>query len=117
MYVWKKITETDIAENDVLKGRDVAIVSVNGKKICLIRFEGAYYAVQPRCPHAGASLGDGWCTAQGHIVCPVHRMAFDIRTGRNAAGEGLYLETYPVALRADGLYIGIRKKKWWHFFC
>jgi 3-phenylpropionate/trans-cinnamate dioxygenase ferredoxin subunit len=46
----------------------------------------------------------------------VHRIAFDIKTGKNATGEGYYIETYPVELRADGLYIGFKKKKWWQIF-
>jgi 3-phenylpropionate/trans-cinnamate dioxygenase ferredoxin subunit len=46
----------------------------------------------------------------------LHRIAFDIKTGKNATGEGYYIETYPVELREDGLYMGFQKKKWWQIF-
>lgn len=89
-------------------------VNVSGKNICLIRTEGEIYAVQNKCPHAGAQLSNGWCS-NGNIVCPHHRQEFDLKTGRGALGQNNYVNTYPLELRIDGLYIGI-KKSWWRFW-
>lgn len=116
MIEWKKIAEKEEAENHLLKNNDAKTIRVEDKRYCLARFEDKYYAMQNNCPHAGAALGGGWCDSKGNIVCPVHRIAFDIKTGKNATGEGYYIETYPVELREDGLYIGFKKKKWWQIF-
>ena len=87
---------------------------VSGLKLCILKIGNDFYAVQNKCPHAGADLSKGWCV-NGKIVCPYHRHEFDIKTGRGAEGQGNYIETYPIELREDGLYIGI-SKPWWKFW-
>lgn len=89
-------------------------VTVLGKQICLVSYDGDFFAVQNSCPHAGAQLSNGWCS-KGKIVCPYHRQEFDLQTGRGAVGQGNYVNTYPLEMRIDGLYIGI-KKSWWRFW-
>lgn len=86
-------------------------IDVDGKRICMARTPGGYYAVDDRCPHAGAHLGrGGWC--EGNlVVCPVHRYKYDLETGRGLQGD--YIKPYPVETRKDGVYIGIEGKKWW----
>jgi 3-phenylpropionate/trans-cinnamate dioxygenase ferredoxin subunit len=86
-------------------------VEVSGLKLCILKIGNDFYVVQNKCPHAGADLSKGWCV-NGNIVCPYHRHEFDIKTGRGAEGQGNYIETYPIQLREDGLYIGI-PKPWW----
>lgn len=86
-------------------------VRVSGKKLCMVKVEGSFYAVQNKCPHAGADLSQGWCS-EGKLVCPFHRHKFNLETGRGDPGQGDYLNTYPVELREDGVYVGIRKP-WW----
>jgi len=89
-------------------------VQVSGLNLCILKIGGDFYAVQNKCPHAGADLSKGWCT-NGKLVCPYHRHEFDVKTGRGAKGQGNYIETYPTELREDGLYIGI-SKPWWKFW-
>jgi nitrite reductase/ring-hydroxylating ferredoxin subunit len=116
MIEWKKIAGREEAENNLLKEKDAMVIRVDDVRYCLARFEGKYYAMQNNCPHAGGALGGGWCDNHGNIVCPIHRIAFNIRTGKNATGEGYYIDTFQVELRDDGLYVGIKKKKWWQLF-
>ena len=89
-------------------------VQVSGLRLCILKIGNDFYAVENKCPHAGADLSKGWCT-NGKLVCPYHRHEFDIKTGRGAEGQGNYIETYPIELREDGLYIGI-SKPWWKFW-
>lgn len=89
----------------------IRTVHVAGKKLCIIKLEGEYFAVQSKCPHAGADLSNGWCT-NGNLICPYHRHEFDLKTGRGAEGQGNYINTYPVELREDGLFIGIESPCW-----
>ncbi|MCU0422351.1 MAG: Rieske 2Fe-2S domain-containing protein [Bacteroidia bacterium] len=87
-------------------------IVIEDKKICLAHTQTGYYAVDNRCPHAGAILSSGWCENED-LVCPVHRYKYNLVTGRGKQGD--YIETYPVEVRTDGVYIGL-KKKWWQFF-
>ena len=110
-YRWIKIAE-DFELPTLLKEGDVTTIEVDGKNICLAKLKDGYYAVGNRCPHAGGSLGQGWC--EGHqVVCPVHRVKFDLQTGRS--NEGYNVLTYPTKLEKDGLYVGFEQKKWWQW--
>lgn len=81
---------------------------VGGKQIVLLRRKDIIYAFTAKCPHAGASLCNGWVDALGRIVCPEHKYRFDPANGRNTSGEGYKLFTYPVEIRGDDIFIGIR---------
>jgi nitrite reductase/ring-hydroxylating ferredoxin subunit len=44
------------------------------------RTEGAFFAVADTCPHATASLAEGFLEGR-LLVCPVHFAEFDVATG------------------------------------
>lgn len=90
-------------------------IKVDGKKLCLVKAEGVYYAVQNTCPHAGGILSGGWCK-NGHLVCPIHRWEYDLSSGRGAKGQGDYIDTYPIEMRDDGIYIGLKESIWKRIF-
>jgi len=92
----------------------VRTIDIEGKRICLARIQNKYYAIDDRCPHAGARLGAGFCDENGMVVCPVHRYKYNPQTGKGANNQGDFVATYPVQEKPDGLYIGI-EKKWWQF--
>lgn len=55
-------------------------VQVQGIGIALYNVEGAFYAVDNTCPHAGGPLGEGHL--DGCLVeCPWHGWQFNLRTG------------------------------------
>lgn len=93
----------------------VTLIKLEGKKICLVKHENSLYAVQNTCPHAGGILSGGWCK-NGHIICPIHRYEYSLQTGRGAAGQGDYIDIYPVEERADGVYIGLKESFWKRLF-
>jgi 3-phenylpropionate/trans-cinnamate dioxygenase ferredoxin subunit len=107
---WIKI----MPSNKIINDDFITKFNVIGKNICLVRTEGELFAVQNICPHAGAQLSNGWCS-QGKIICPYHRHEFNLQTGRGSVGQANYINTYPLEIREDGLYIGI-KKPWWRFW-
>jgi nitrite reductase/ring-hydroxylating ferredoxin subunit len=90
-------------------------IKVNGKKLCLIKYDEKIYVVQNTCPHAGGILSGGWCE-RGHIVCPIHRYQYSLTTGRGAEGQGDYITIYPTEIREDGLYVGFKESLWMRFF-
>jgi 3-phenylpropionate/trans-cinnamate dioxygenase ferredoxin subunit len=109
---WFKLFDSLEAAGRMLKPGQATTISIGKKKVCLAHTPDGFYAVNDRCPHNGASLGNGYCTAEGSIVCPVHRYHFDLKTGRAKSGLGDVAETYPVEVREDGVYIGFSEVVW-----
>ncbi|MEE1944152.1 Rieske (2Fe-2S) protein [Pedobacter sp. KR3-3] len=102
---WFKV-DIELPEDDFVEQ-----IKVNGKKLCLIKYEQKIYVIQNTCPHAGGILSGGWCK-EGNIVCPIHRYEYSLTTGRGAPGQGDYIDIYPTEQREDGLYVGL-KESWW----
>jgi 3-phenylpropionate/trans-cinnamate dioxygenase ferredoxin subunit len=113
-HKWHKIAdkETDLQWTS----GDVADVIVDGKTFCIARYQQQCFGFAHACPHAGAPLTDGYIDKSCNVVCPVHNLKFNLKTGRDTNGEGYKLKTYPVELRPDGLFIGLDEggflKKW-----
>ncbi|MCX2477576.1 Rieske 2Fe-2S domain-containing protein [Pedobacter sp. MC2016-15] len=106
---WYKIEE-EIPEGDFIRQ-----VVVAGKKLCLLRHDGIIHLVQNTCPHAGGILSGGWCK-EGMLICPIHRYSYHLENGRGAAGQGDYINIYPVRVENDGVYAGFRKSLFSRFF-
>jgi nitrite reductase/ring-hydroxylating ferredoxin subunit len=109
---WYKLFDSvPAASRQISEGR-VQTIYVGKKKICIAHTSEGFFAVNDKCPHNGASLGNGYCTAEGSVVCPVHRYHFDLKTGRAKSGLGDFVETYPIEVREDGLFIGFKEIVW-----
>jgi len=51
------------------------------ERICIVNFEGKYYALGNVCTHLGGPLDEG--TLEGYEVeCPWHGSKFNVRTGK-----------------------------------
>ncbi len=100
---WLKLDSRDVPAADGIRK-----VRAGGKSICLIRSNGRLYATSVKCPHAGADLSGGWCENE-RLICPYHRHAFDLQTGRGDPGQGDYIHIYALQERSDGLYIGLKE--------
>lgn len=84
---------------------------IQGKRICVARHEGKWYALGARCPHAGGPLAGGQVDeALAAVICPWHRFAFDLKTGQSDSG-GYYVPTYQIREKEGQLEIGFRTKK------
>src|SRR5678816_1685952 len=70
-YKWHMVAaslgEVEFAANNI------AVVDMDGKNICLGKFNDALFAFAYKCPHAGGMLAEGFIDALGNIVCPLHR--------------------------------------------
>jgi nitrite reductase/ring-hydroxylating ferredoxin subunit len=98
---WYKVAETSDLSTPFLKK-----VTANGKTLCLVNADGKLFATSATCPHAGADLSKGWCE-NGKLICPFHRFAYDLETGKGNPGQNDFVYTYPVESRADGIYIKV----------
>ena len=108
-YKWHKVAG-GVAEIGWTSG-GVAEVEVEGKTICLGRFEGVWYGFAGSCPHAGAAMVDGYIDGACHVVCAVHSLKFNLKNGQDSNGEGYKLKTYPVEVREDGVYVGVEEAR------
>ncbi len=70
---WFKLFDSVDAANARLSIGNVTTLNVGKKKICLAHTKDGFFAINDKCPHNGASLGNGYCTEEGSVVCPVHR--------------------------------------------
>jgi nitrite reductase/ring-hydroxylating ferredoxin subunit len=105
MLTWHKVAETS---GELQPGpTGIAVVEICDKKICIAEYQGQWHGFAYKCPHASGIMANGQLDAMGNIICPLHRYRFSIKNGRNTSGEGYYLKTYPVELRADGIYVGL----------
>jgi len=106
IYRWVKIAD-DVSHLQ-FGANHLALADAGDKKITVARFEDQLYAFAFKCPHASGILADGWIDPLGNVVCPVHRYKYNIKNGRNVSEEGYYLPHYPVELREDGVYVGLK---------
>jgi len=109
---WYKVFESLTAAEQQIGLNSAQTFLVRGKKVCIARTTQGLFAVNDKCPHNGASLGNGYCTVENSIVCPMHRYHFDLKTGRAKSGLGDVVDTYPVDVRDDGVYVGFKEWSW-----
>lgn len=116
LYRWVKLETTLTLDELVNENQEIASVALAGKHYCIGYYQGAYYAFDKNCPHAGAGLDMGWINAEGCVVCPHHRYTYQLTDGKEVTGQGVRLNTYPVEQRTDGIYIGLRRRKWFNWW-
>ena len=114
---WEKaVTVAELPENSR------KVVQLGGTKILLLNQNGSIYAVDNRCPHLKLKMSKGKVTADGSIVCPWHRSAFELSTGKvkdwtpwppvvgqamAAVSKPKDLPTYPTKVEADCIFVEI----------
>lgn len=72
--------------------------------VCMTRVGDDYGALDNRCPHQGGPLGEG-SIENGLLRCPWHGWDYDPLSGK-APGYDDGVESFPVEVRADGVYVG-----------
>jgi nitrite reductase (NADH) small subunit len=82
------------------KGEGRAFATGRGTLAVFRDRDGAVYATQAECPHRGGPLADG-LLGGGTLICPLHSLKFDLRTGQ-AAGGDCALRVYPARLDEHG---------------
>ncbi|CAN0583309.1 unnamed protein product, partial [Laminaria digitata] len=73
--------------------------------------KGTIAALDNACPHQGGPLGEGSieCDEQGdcYLRCPWHGWDYHPTTGKPPGGFDDGIDTYPVEIRDDGVYVGL----------
>lgn len=100
MVEFKKVTTVD----ELSPGRCMTAV-VDECYVAVFNVDGAFYALQGRCPHMGGLLGNG--TLTGCVVkCPEHGMRFDVTTGTTPGG-GLSVKKYEVRVEVGDVLVDV----------
>jgi nitrite reductase/ring-hydroxylating ferredoxin subunit len=89
-------------------------VAANGKKLLVAHVDGAFYAMQQRCPHLGGNLSRGRLEGKT-VTCPLHKATFDLTTGEVIdVAHLLFLKfktkqaaTYPVKIDGDSVMVDV----------
>ena len=74
------------------------------EQLVVFQSEGEYYAVENRCPHAGAFLHEG-LVEKRVLTCIWHGWRFDLESGQSLDEYWARLKTYPILVREGKLYL------------
>jgi len=104
--IWIKVAKP----GELPDGR-VKTVTAGTKTLALVHFDGQYAALDNACPHQGGPLGEGsierGVEGECWLRCPWHGWDFHPLTGRSPGGHDDGVPTFPVEVRADGIYVAI----------
>jgi NADPH-dependent 2,4-dienoyl-CoA reductase/sulfur reductase-like enzyme/nitrite reductase/ring-hydroxylating ferredoxin subunit len=97
---WTKVAQ----EKELKEGIPVA-VTLDEKKIMLVRIKGKIHACGNECSHYGAPLTDGLLL--DHVVtCPWHNARFDVTTAKMVSAPGLNdLPSYETKVKDGEVYV------------
>jgi nitrite reductase/ring-hydroxylating ferredoxin subunit len=104
---WVKIFQTGSEALARIPENKPQLVIVGEIRICVVRHNNDFSAVQDNCSHNGESLSKGHVNYLGEIICPWHNYCFDVKSGGEIQGRSADLKTYPIKADDTGFFIGI----------
>lgn len=81
-------------------------LQLDGKVVALANVGGKLYAINNVCLHRGGPLGQGELSGQV-VTCPWHGWQYDVTSGKLVTNPAIGVETYPVELRGEDIYIDV----------
>lgn len=104
---WTKIFSSEKEARERISEGHPQLLIVGGVRICLVRYNNEFLAVQDACSHNGQSLSGGKVNHLGEIVCPWHGYRFALRDGRACDSTSRDLKTFLIRAENDGFYIAV----------
>lgn len=104
--IWHKVLENPA---NLPEGR-VMTVTAEHKDFCLTHYKGEFACLDNKCPHQGGPLGEG-AIENGFLRCPWHGWDYNPLTGKPPGGYDDGVDTFPVEVREDGIYIGVPQEE------
>ncbi len=96
---WHRVADLD----ELPEGR-VKTVHVGNRSLALTHYQGAYGALDNRCPHQGGPLGEG-SIEKGWLRCPWHGYDYNPLDGSPPEGFDDAPPCFRTELRSDGVYV------------
>lgn len=104
---WVRIFSSEAEAQSRLKENQPQLVVVRKLRLCMVKRDNHFLVVQDACTHNGESLSRGKVNHLGEIICPWHGHQFDLASGREISERSGDLNTFPVRIQEDGVFIGI----------
>jgi nitrite reductase (NADH) small subunit len=91
-----------------------ACALVEGEQVAIFNFarRGEWYATQNLCPHkqqmilARGMIGSTGEACEPKVACPYHKRTFSLLTGECLNADECAIQTYPIKVEDDVVYIG-----------
>lgn len=108
------MADIPVANVDDIQPGSMKAVDAGGKQVLVANVDGAFFAIQRKCPHMGFNLCKGKLNA--HVVtCPVHRAGFDVRDGSAVDPANLLImkiktksaESFPVRVEGGQIFLAV----------
>ena len=109
----ENITWHDVASTSDFPYDGGSCVKVGDTQIAVYNFasKGKWYACQNMCPHkkdnvlSRGFIGDQ--KGEPKVACPQHKKSFSLESGECISGEDYKVETYPVKIEGDRVFVGV----------
>lgn len=80
---------------------------VGENRIAVFNKDGNFYAIDDTCPHAGASLAEGY-VEEGKVGCPWHYAEFELTTGNHLNSPAICgVAAYKVIVEGEDLLVEV----------
>jgi toluene monooxygenase system ferredoxin subunit len=94
------VTLCRAASTDELWIGEMRGLSLNGRRVLLVRTDEGYAAFEDRCAHLGVRLSEG-ALSGCVLTCRAHQYQYDARNGQGINPKSVRLPRFPVEV-ADG---------------
>lgn len=91
---------------DELPEKSAKVIMVKDIPVAVFNVGGKIFAWDNRCPHRGASLGDGYITDKT-VQCKFHLWEFDIKKECTVANDAIKLKSFPLEIRKGEIFLKI----------
>lgn len=81
-------------------------VEVDGIRIAVFNVNGAFFAIDNTCPHAGGPLGEGKL-CEAIVECPWHGWKFSVISGERVGNPAIKVPGCEVRIQGDEIQIAI----------
>lgn len=87
-----------------------ALLHLGGRCVVLFHVDGAYLAIDDRCPHQGASLAGGKLHGRS-VQCPAHGLRFDLASGCMLQSAQLQVAVHPIEIEQGRVFLHLSDKE------
>jgi toluene monooxygenase system ferredoxin subunit len=81
-------------------------LSLNGRRVLVVRTDEGYAAFEDRCAHLGVRLSEGALTGC-ILTCRAHHYQYDVRSGQGINPKSVRLERFHVEVRGDAVLVDV----------
>jgi len=109
----QKISWIKVCTTDSIPENEGGCVKIKDKQIAIFNFTqtSEWFATDNQCPHkmqmilSRGMLGDQ--AGEPKVACPYHKKTFSLHTGECMSGEEYKIQTYPVKIEHNDVFIGM----------